>query len=392
MGELSWRRPLHVLTLTPFYPSEGDEANGCFVAEPVRELAQFTIVSTVIAAQPLHRPRRRSSTSTPANWVCYPQLPGNFGLVGAGRFLYARLLGTIKTLHRQRPIDVIHAHAALPCGHAAALLSASLKIPFVVSVHGLDVFNACSQDGWSAGRRRGVSADVYRKAARVICVSGKVQALIGAGIDDKVRGTVVYNGTDTELFSPGHSDKKESPDGNTILIVGNLLQLKGHELVLKAIAQLKERYPGLWCRIVGEGPERERFGVLTKELGIDGRVEFLGRKDRAGVAAEMRRCAIFVLPSRYEALGCVYLEAMSCAKPVVACHDQGIEEIIRHGENGWLIPVDGLCELVQGLSTLIDSRELRTRIGEAGRQTVLKKLTLTHQARQFAEIYEEAVG
>ena len=78
------------------------------------------------------------------------------------------------------------------------------------------------------------------------------------------------------------------------------------------------------------------------------------------------------------------------AKPVIACRGQGIDEIIQHGSNGWLIPVDGLEELVQGLQDLLANAELRARIGQAARQTILDKLTLAHQAQSLVKIYEEA--
>jgi glycosyltransferase involved in cell wall biosynthesis len=104
----------------------------------------------------------------------------------------------------------------------------------------------------------------------------------------------------------------------------------------------------------------------------------------------MRTCTVFVLPSRYEGLGCVYLEAMASGKPVIACRGQGIDEVIDHGRNGWLIPIDGLEELVQGLQALLGDAELRARIGRAARQTILDKLTLSHQAQSLMRIYEEA--
>jgi glycosyltransferase involved in cell wall biosynthesis len=158
------------------------------------------------------------------------------------------------------------------------------------------------------------------------------------------------------------------------------------------MSQLHSQYPHLRCRIVGDGPERERLAALTKAFGFEHRVEFLGRRGRAQIAEEMGNCTLFALPSRYEALGCVYLEAMSCGKPVIACRGQGIGEIIRHRENGWLIPVDGLDAVVEGLSTLLESAELRARIGQAARQTILEGLTLRHQAQNLREIYEQVVG
>jgi glycosyltransferase involved in cell wall biosynthesis len=121
-------------------------------------------------------------------------------------------------------------------------------------------------------------------------------------------------------------------------------------------------------------------------------VQFAGRQSRSEVAEAMRRCSVFALPSRNEGLGCVYLEAMSCGKPAIGCRGQGIDEVIEHGKNGWLIPANGLDELVQGLSALLGSKELSTRIGTAARQTILEKFTLSHQARNLAEIYRHVIA
>lgn len=381
---------LHVLTITPFFPSRQNEVSGCFIAEPIAQLQQFGVDSSVIAVAPIYYPRKQSSAAAVAEWVRFPQLPGNLGLSSAGKLLYARLLRRVRMLHVTKPIDVIHAHAALPCGHAAAMLSRRLNIPFVVTLHGLDVFNTCFTSGIPAAWRRKASLDVYRAARTVLCISGKVQEILKAGTTEEIRSTVVHNGVDPILFSP--NPVAEDPSDPEILMVGNLHRSKGHELVLKAIATLKPSFPEIRCRIIGEGPDRAQFEALVRELGIAPQVQFAGRQSRSEVAEAMRRCSVFALPSRNEGLGCVYLEAMSCAKPVVACRGQGIEEVIEHEKNGWLIPADGLDELVQGLSTLLGSPEMCTRMGAAARQTILEKLTLSHQAQRLVEIYRQAMA
>jgi glycosyltransferase involved in cell wall biosynthesis len=377
---------LHVLTLTPFYPSDGDEVSGCFVAETLQQIESYGVTSSVIAVDSVYHARRRSSHDYPAEWIRYPQLPGNFGLSSAGSFLGAVLLRRVGQLHRNSPISVIHAHAALPCGHAAAFLLRRLGIPFVVTIHGLDVFNSCFQQGIAAGWRRTASANVYKNARKVICISDKVRRLLADGMGSAVAAEVVYNGTDPAKFAPGSVQDSNA----TILIVGNLLAGKGQELVLRAFAQVKESYLGLQCRLIGEGADRDRFAALAGDLGVSDRVQFLGRRSRSEVADAMRSCTVFALPSRYEGLGCVYLEAMACGKPVIACSGQGIDEIIDHTRNGWLIPVDGLEELVQGLQALLGSVELRVLIGQAARQTILDRLTLRRQAENLVKIYEEA--
>jgi len=386
---------LHVLTLTPFFPSDQNEVSGCFIAEPIQHLKRFGVDSSVIAVSPIHHPRKRPSPSAVAEWVRYPQIPGTLGLSSAGRLLYARLVGRVRKLHAGNPVDVIHAHGALPCGHAAALLSRRLGIPFVVSVHGLDVFNTCFHGGTPAKWRRQESSAVYLAARTVICISEKVQQILREGMDSSVSSAVVYNGTDTELFSPGvaaTAPPEKAPPEKEILIVGNLIRSKGHELVFRAIARLGTLFPRLRCQIIGEGPERARLEALASELGLGQRVRFVGRQSRAAVADAMRACSVFVLPSRNEGLGCVYLEAMACGKPVIACRGQGIDEIIEHGRNGWLIPAEGLDELAQALSTLLQSGDVSARLGAAARETVLNGLTLSHQAQRLACIYREATA
>lgn len=381
---------LHVLTLTPFFPSDQNEVSGCFIAEPIQQLERFGVNSSVIAASLIYHPRKHSSSSAAAEWVRYPQVPGNLGLSSAGKLLYARLLGRVRKLHSVKPVDVIHAHGALPCGHASALLSRHLEIPFVVTVHGLDVFNTCFHGGTPAKWRRRESIAVYQAARIVICISEKVQQTLRDGLRAGVRSAVVHNGTDAELFSPG--SVVVVPPEKEILIVGNLIASKGQELVLRAIARLGTLFPHLRCQIIGEGPDRARLESLAVKLGLDQRVRFLGRQSRAAVADAMRACSVFVLPSRNEGLGCVYLEAMACGKPVIACRGQGIEEIIEHGRNGWLIPVDGLDELVHGLSILLQSADVSSRMGTAARETVLNGLTLSDQAQRLANIYREAIA
>ena len=97
--------------------------------------------------------------------------------------------------------SLIHAHAALPCGQAAMLLARDLGIPFVVTVHGLDVFSTRQVSGWSGRRCFGASENVYRAAARVICISEHVARRVREGLRSIAKISVVYNGVDSSLFS-----------------------------------------------------------------------------------------------------------------------------------------------------------------------------------------------
>jgi teichuronic acid biosynthesis glycosyltransferase TuaC len=389
---------MHVLTLTPFYPTAEDDASGCFIAESVSELQRQGIESSVIAVHPMHRSHPSCDPKSPsATWKNYFSIPGNPGLSSAGRFLHAALKSQVRRLHAQQPISLIHAHAALPCGQAAMLLGKDLGIPFVVTVHGLDVFSTRQVPGWFGRRCSKASQNVYGAAARVICISEHVARRVREGLGEAANISVVYNGVDSSLFSPAFSPTSTPADGavlanDVILSVGNLIPIKGHELLLRSLAEIAPAHPQARCRIIGDGSERVRLQELARELHIEDRVHFLGRRPRSEVAAAMRECALFALPSWYEGLGCVYLEAMSTARPAIACRGQGIEEVIRHRENGWLIEPQNLNDLTTALRALLSERPLRENIGRAGRQTVLQGYTLALQAKQLLSIYRESLS
>ena len=97
------------------------------------------------------------------------------------------------------------------------------------------------------------------------------------------------------------------------------------------------------------------------------------------------------MPSYYEGLGNVYLEAMSAERPAIACRGQGIEEVIHHGENGWLIQPKNLAALTAALHALLSDQPLREKLGHNGRQTVLQGYTLAHQASRLLSIYRESL-
>ncbi|HVO59514.1 MAG TPA: glycosyltransferase [Terriglobales bacterium] len=375
---------LHVLTLTPFYPSARDDAGGCFVAEPLALLAELGIKSTAIAARPFYRGGRLTANETahPATWFRYIAPPRMTGLALSGRALYLRIRGAVQRLHSAEPLTLIHAHAALPCGQAAALLARDLGVPFVVTVHGRDVFSS-RQGGFIGHWCELLCKNVYRSARCVICVSERVQEDLRSGLH--CRSSVVRNGVDTKMFSPQNSRECDE----VVLSVGNLIPSKGHEALLRSLAAIRGTHPRLRCEIIGTGPERARLAHLAQQLGISDCVVFLGWQSRAAVARAMQRCCLFVLPSSYEGLGCVYLEAMATGKPTVGCRRQGIAEVIKSGETGWLVEPGDTESLANVLHQLLRDSGLRERVGMAGRRVVLENFSVQHQAERLLQVYQE---
>jgi glycosyltransferase involved in cell wall biosynthesis len=379
---------LHVLTLTPFYPTDRDDAAGCFVAEPLAWLAKIGVQNTVFAVQPLYRGAAGpSSDVVPAQWLRYLSVPGGFGLPSAGAFLFARVVSRVRLLHAAEHIDLIHAHGPLPCGHASMLLSAELSIPYVVSVHGLDAFSTVQVSGQAGSWCRRISQRVYDSSRRAICISEHVREAVLDGTSGSTRTSVVYNGVDPDLFSPVATSPSGAP---IVLSVGNLIPTKGHDSLIRAAAPLAAEFPALRWEIVGDGPERARLHALCEQLHIADRIQFLGRQSRKQVAVAMQRCTVFALPSRYEGLGCVYLEAMSAGKPAIGCRGQGIAEVIQHGSNGFLVGPDNDKELALAIAMLLKDDARRRNIGATARDTIIERFTLAQQAENLLRIYREA--
>lgn len=267
------------------------------------------------------------------------------------------------------------------------LLNRELGIPYVVSVHGLDAFCTEQVRGRAGQWCRRISERVYAASKRVICISERVREQVLQGMGSACRTSVVYNAVDANLFSPA----AEQVSQMSILSVGNLIPIKGHDTLLRAFASLVPDFPDLNLDIIGQGPEFTRLQQLAQELHLHQRVHFLGRQSRAQVAEAMRKCTIFALPSRYEGLGCVYLEAMACAKPAIGCRGQGIAEVIRHGSNGYLVGPDNPRELSLAMNLLLRDPDRRRNLGQVARDTVLDAFTLPHQAERLARIYRECV-
>lgn len=383
-------RSIHVLTLTPFYPSRDDDASGCFVSEPLAWLGKMGVRNSVFVVQPLYRGKSHTNNSTvSANWLRHFAFPGAFGIPIAGVFVLARMVGRVRALHGLEPIDLIHAHGSLPCGHVAMLLSQELGIPYVVSVHGFDGLPSEKITGRALAWCRRISRGVYASSRRVICVSEGVREHVLEGIGSTSRTSVVYNGVDPELFNPA-----EEPFSESLLILsgGTLPSVDGPEMLVRAASSLTSEFPSLRWEFIGPGLDRSRLHDLAQQLGVDERVQFLGRRSRRQIAETMRRCSVFALPSRCEGSGNLYLEAMSTGKPVIGYRVQGIAEIIQHGANGFLVGPDNERELILAIAMLLRDEPFRRRLGVAARDTILGGLTLKHQAENLHRIYRETVA
>jgi teichuronic acid biosynthesis glycosyltransferase TuaC len=388
--KMSDNMALHAVTLMPANPSWTDEAECAPLSETLDWFVKSGIRTTLLRVRPMYQRKLRNDdlTMLPTR-IRYFSLPSKAWRPISGAFLFARIVGQLRELHRKQPIDLVHAHNLLPCGHAAMLLSKELSIPYIVSVYGLKELSTVQSAGRVEKWRRRIAHRVCAESRRVVCGSEHVREEVLERTGQSCRTSVVYNGVDPELFSPG---PEASGDDITVLSGGNLQASEGHDLLIRGTAALAKDFPSISLEIIGDGPERSRLQTLAKQQGLVGVVHFLGRQSRSEVAATMKRCTLFVLPSQSAGVGCMPLEAMSCARAVIGCRGQGIAELIRHGTNGFLVGPENENELTLAIGMLLRDPQRRRNLGAAARDTVLERLTAEHQAQDLGRIYRESIA
>lgn len=201
---------------------------------------------------------------------------------------------------------------------------------------------------------------------------------------------VVPNVTGGLAVAPA-GEPKEEP--GYLLFVGRLRIRKGVEVLLEALRELRRRGPGAVLRIAGDGEHRGRLERRSAELGLGPAVVFLGACDAARVRALLRGAAALVVPSTYEGMPLVVLEAMESGVPVVASRVSGIPEVVVDGETGWLVPPEDPEALARTLEAVLTDREEARRRGAAGRGRVEERYRPVHAAAAWrAAVAGEKLG
>ena len=212
---------------------------------------------------------------------------------------------------------------------------------------------------------------------------------------DKVR--VHRTGVDCALFTP-HSDRKRDGSSLRILSVGRLVEKKGFEYGIRAIAELKRR--GIACEydVVGGGPLEEMLRDLAKTLGVDDCVRFHGAQARDYILSLHRNANVFAAPSvtarnaEQEVIPIVLMEAMASGLPVVSTHHASIAELVEDNVSGFLVPERDAGALADRLALLTEDEELRRQMGSAGRRIAEKLSDIDKLNRQLAATFEEVLS
>lgn len=191
---------------------------------------------------------------------------------------------------------------------------------------------------------------------------------------------VVINGTNPDLFYPADATGLKEQLGLTgrkiILSISRLIDRKGTDTILKALAILAPEMPDLHHVIVGEGPQRTYLEQLVRELNIEDHVTFVGWIPYKEVYNYYNLCDVFVMPSKtqlpeVEAFGIAYLEANACEKPVIGTTTGGISDAIKDGQTGLLVEEQNPGELAGAIQKILGNESLKHSLGQQGRQRVL---------------------
>ncbi len=228
----------------------------------------------------------------------------------------------------------------------------------------------------------------HRSITRHIAISGEIRDLLVAHRwCDPGRILLLPNGVRRPGAIESRNGRNPGDDGVVIGSVANFRPQKDHATLLRAFAEIAREYPRARLVLVGDGPTRPAAEGLCHDLGIESRVEFAGFVEDVGTA--YRRFDLFVLASRYEGQGLVLLEAMSRGLPIVATAVGGIPETVRDGITGMLVPPSNVEALAGSLRRLAGDPGLRERFGRAGRDHVLRFLSVEDWAGAVVDLYEE---
>lgn len=224
-----------------------------------------------------------------------------------------------------------------------------------------------------------------------VAVSDSTAADLVARGMDREQITVIPNGVDTTFYAPAPPGEEED-DVPSLLYLGRLKRYKRVDLVIRAVARLRER--GVVCRlrVVGKGDRRDALVRLRDRLGLgDDVVEFPGWVDRETKRELLRRSWVHVLTSPKEGWGITNLEAAACGTPTVASDSPGLRDSVRDGRTGLLVPHGDLDALTDALERLLGDHDLRERLGRAAREFA-EELDWDRSARRMEEFLEAQVA
>ena len=329
---------MKILTLSSLYPNENLPGRGSFVENKLKHLrVNSTIEHKVVSPVP-HLPvigqflPSQKPFETVKKYECrggfdvyYPKylhIPGLSMNMGP-RNMYKACKPILQRLINEGfDFDLIDSHYVYPDGVAAYYLAQYFNKPFTVTALGTDI-NILP--GFDKPRERIIealqSADGITAVSKDLC-----HKMVALGAPEN-KTKAIYNGVDLEMFSVQNKQKakhKIGAEGNVLLSIGNLVSLKGFDLIIKALDQIDSAM----LFIAGSGPEEANLQKLISDLKLEKRVRLVGRLAQKDLADYYNAADIFILASSHEGMANVLLESIACGTPVIATPIPGMDEVI----------------------------------------------------------------
>ena len=314
-------------------------------------------------------------------------------------YLLTGAAALLRLVRRWRP-HVIHAHWVLPNGPVAMLAGRIARVPFVVTLHGSDVYLARRVPLLSALTRR-----TLRRAAAVTLCSPEMAAAADAwGVPDTQQHLIPWGADPQRFHSPDCAGVRATygigADQDVILAVGRMVEKKGFSHLIEAFATrtAHDRGRSAVLALGGDGPLRPQLEREVRAAGIGHAVRFLGRVPADRMPEVLGMATVLALPSvqdgsgNVDGLPVIALEAMASGKPVVASRIAGLPLVVQHGETGLLTPPGNVPALAAALGALLDDPARAQAMGAAARRRVETELNWDAVAQRYVQVYQQAIG
>jgi glycosyltransferase involved in cell wall biosynthesis len=293
----------------------------------------------------------------------------------------------LKALSLAKKADVILSLNAVSAGLPALWAAKIRKKKFFVKIVGdyawetavnkgktfllIDDFQKSKRHGW-IGILHKFQTKICRGANSVIVPSNYLADMVkNWGVpEEKIK--VIYNGVDFKAadMSKEEARKKIGIAGNIILSIGRLVPWKGFRMLVKIMPRLFEINQFFRLVIIGDGPEKKTLESIVKNMHLENKVYLVGKKSKEELATFLAAADIFVLNTAYEGFSHQILEAMAAGVPVITTAVGGNREVIRQGENGFMVKYNDEFNLIEAIKTVWQTPELRERFVEEGKKTV----------------------
>jgi glycosyltransferase involved in cell wall biosynthesis len=188
--------------------------------------------------------------------------------------------------------------------------------------------------------------------------------------------------------TPDEFEFTERTETNSLVAIGSLRERKGYDVLLDALATVSETYPDVHLDVFGKGPQRETLEGLARDLGVASNVTFHGYVESDVLEEYLADARAFVHPSRSESFSLVRLEAMAVGCPMVVTNTDGAREMIREGEEGFVVEPERPDALADRITRLLSDVDLARDLGRGARERVEDKYDWADIARQYVDVYE----